>query len=249
MATTLRSVIEVTLSWLLLNYRGRDAKSFYTRPAFKNFESQSIKVTSPDCGASGSKLDENYTQDGNGKHPALQWSAPSEILNKVKEWLLVSEDPDAPLPTPVVHGYVLLLSLLYLLDERKRKHGFKPVCNACVHTYLTSRWEIKNSIFTAIPPSKTSVVADDFEIVDQAKALMKGGFHYGRSRNGMPYIPPRPLMNHGPHRYFFIIVALNKPLDSELLTAETTREQVAEAIEGKVLGWGMWVGVAERIWK
>jgi len=33
------------------------------------------------------------------------------------------------------------------------------------------------------------------------------------------------------------------------LTAETTREQVAEAIKGKVLGWGMWVGVAERIWK
>jgi phosphatidylethanolamine-binding protein (PEBP) family uncharacterized protein len=78
---------------------------------------------------------------------------------------------------------------------------------------------------------------------------MKGGFHYGRSRNGMPYIPPRPLMNHGPHRYFFMVIALKEPLDSKLLTAETTREQVAEAIKGKVLGWGMWVGVAERKWE
>jgi phosphatidylethanolamine-binding protein (PEBP) family uncharacterized protein len=78
---------------------------------------------------------------------------------------------------------------------------------------------------------------------------MKGGFHFGRSRNGMPYIPPRPLMNHGPHRYFFMVIALKEALNSELLTAETTREQIAEAIEGKVLGWGMWVGVAERKWE
>jgi len=123
-------MIEVTLSWVFLNYRGRDAKSFYTRPALENFKSQSIKVTSPDCGASGSKLDENYTQDGSGKHPALQWSAPTEIIDQVKEWLLVSEDPDAPLPTPVAHGYVFVLSLLYY--SIRKKDGFKPVCNTCV---------------------------------------------------------------------------------------------------------------------
>ncbi|KAI0434108.1 PEBP-like protein [Xylaria sp. FL1042] len=208
MAATVRSIIEVSLSWLFANAKGRDAKSFYTRPALAGFTEQSITVTSPDCDASGSKLAIEYIHDGGGKFPALQWSAPPEIADQVKEWLLVCEDPDAPLPTPIIHG-----------------------------------------IYTAIPASKTSVEADDFTVVDKEKALMKGGFHYGRSRNGMPYIPPRPLMNHGPHRYFFMVIALKEELDPKLLTAETTREQVAEAIEGSVLGWGMWVGTAERRWE
>ncbi|KAI0816291.1 PEBP-like protein [Xylaria sp. FL0064] len=208
MASTARAIIEVTLSWLFANAKGRDAKSFYTRPALASFTEQSITVTSPDCGASGSKLPIEYTHDGGGKFPALQWSAPPSITDQVKEWLLVSEDPDAPLPTPIIHG-----------------------------------------IYTGIPASKTSVESDDFTVVDQEKALMKGGFHYSMSRNGMPYIPPRPLMNHGPHRYFFIVVALKEKLDSGLLTAKTTREQIADAIEGNVLGWGMWVGTAERRWE
>ncbi|KAI0195330.1 phosphatidylethanolamine-binding protein [Xylaria flabelliformis] len=208
MAATARSVLEVTLSWLFANAKGRDAKSFFTRPALAGFPEQSITVTSPDCGVSGSRFKVDYTHDGDGKFPALQWSAPPEITSQVKQWLLVSEDPDAPLPTPIIHG-----------------------------------------IYTAIPASKTSVDADDFTVVNEEEALMKGGFHYGRSRNGMPYIPPRPLMNHGPHRYFFMVVALNEELEPGLLTADTTREQIAEAIEGKVLGWGMWVGVAERKWE
>jgi phosphatidylethanolamine-binding protein (PEBP) family uncharacterized protein len=97
-------MLEVTVSWLFANAKGRDAKSFYTRPALTSFTDQTITVTSPDCGTSGSKLDVDYTQDGVGKFPALQWSAPSEIASEVKEWLLVSEDPDAPLPTPIAHG-------------------------------------------------------------------------------------------------------------------------------------------------
>ncbi|KAI8634604.1 PEBP-like protein [Xylariaceae sp. FL1651] len=208
MAATARAILEVTLAWLFKNAKGRDEKSFYTRPALASFQEQTITVTSPDCGATGSRFDVDYTHDGTGKFPALQWTAPPEITAQVKEWLLVSEDPDAPLPTPIAHG-----------------------------------------IYTAIPPTKTSVEASDFAVVDQEKSLMKGGFHFGRSRNGMPYIPPRPLMNHGPHRYFFIVVALKESLDPRLLTAETTREQIADAIEGKVLGWGMWVGVAERKWE
>lgn len=107
MAATARAVLEVVLSRLFANAKGRDAKSFYTRPALASFTEQSITVTSPDCGASGSKLGVDYTHDGRGKFPALKWSARPEIAAQVKEWLLVSEDPDAPLPTPIIHGYVL----------------------------------------------------------------------------------------------------------------------------------------------
>lgn len=49
---------------------------------------------------------------------------------------------------------------------------------------------------------------------------------------------------------FYQIVALSEPLPAELLTSkpQPSREQVAEKIQGKVLGWGLWVGSYERTW-
>ncbi|OTB20488.1 hypothetical protein K445DRAFT_343751 [Daldinia sp. EC12] len=203
------ALIEVSLSWLFKNAKGHDAKSFFKGPAFANLqEKQEVIVTAPECGPTNSVLGVEYTHDGAGKFPALRWDAPPQILSQVKEWLLVSEDPDAFLPTPICHG-----------------------------------------IYLGIPPTKTSVEPADFEVEDPSKSLLKGGFHYSRSRNGSVYIPPRPLLNHGPHRYFFEVIALKEQLDPSLLTATTTREQIAGAIVGKVLGWGMWVGIAERKWK
>lgn len=75
-------------------------------------------------------------------------------------------------------------------------------------------------------------------------------------------------MNHGPHRCksdtlvdahlvevltfnmadFYEVVALNEALPKELLQRRPTREQIAEAVQGKVLGWGLWVGKYERKW-
>lgn len=126
-------------------------------------------------------------------------------------------------------------------------------------------------VYGGIPATKLAVVAADFEIADKSKALLKGGFHYGVTIRGTPYVPPRPLMNHGPHRCkllpcnclaisavqadcmhgtdFFFVVALSEPLDRDMLQARATREQIAEAINGKVLGWGQWFGSCERVWK
>lgn len=98
---------------------------------------------------------------------------------------------------------------------------------------------------------------------------MKGGFHYGVCRRPGVYLPPRPLMNHGPHRCksdtlidaalgevltckildFYEVVALNEALPKELLQGRPTREQIAEAVQGKVLAWGLWVGAYERKWQ
>ncbi|KAF7345415.1 Phosphatidylethanolamine-binding protein [Mycena venus] len=204
----MKPIVEVTLSWLLKNRKGRDAKLFFTRPAFAKHPEQTIEVTSSDCGPTNAKLAVDYTADGAGKHPVLEWTAPPAIADKVKEWLLVSEDPDAPLAMPIAHG-----------------------------------------VFGGIPATKTSIEAKDFEIEDESKALLKGGFHYGVTRRNVPYIPPRPLMNHGTHRYFYEVIALEEPIDPKLLSSKATREQIADAIVGKVLGWGMWVGSCERVWK
>lgn len=51
-----------------------------------------------------------------------------------------------------------------------------------------------------ISPSKTSIGQSDLEVVDKFRNLLKGGFHYGQARKPMVYIPPKPLLNHGPHR-------------------------------------------------
>lgn len=76
-------------------------------------------------------------------------------------------------------------------------------------------------------------------------------------------------MNHGPHRCepdahvttvprrgltchptdFFEIVALGETLAKDLLESRPTREEVAEAVQGKVLAWGLWVGAYERKWR
>ena len=47
---------------------------------------------------------------------------------------------------------------------------------------------------------------------------------------------------------FWQIVALSEPLDKEFVQSKPTKDQVAEAINGKVLGWGLWIGVCERKW-
>ncbi|KAK3942989.1 PEBP-like protein [Diplogelasinospora grovesii] len=202
-------VVEVTLSWLFKNARGRDEKCFFKSPAFADHPEQTITVTSPDCGPANTTLTTDYTQDGIGRIPTLEWAAPDSIKGSVKEWLVVNEDPDAPLPTPICHG-----------------------------------------LYAGIPPHKTRLDPSDFAVQDDEgqSLLLKGGFYYGKNRRGTVYIPPRPLLNHGPHRYFFEVIALSEPLDKELLKTRPTREQIAEAIQGKVLGWGMWVGVAERKW-
>lgn len=45
-----------------------------------------------------------------------------------------------------------------------------------------------------------------------------------------------------PNKYildFYQIVALSEPLDTQLLSSTASRDQIADAINGKVLGWGV----------
>lgn len=236
--------VEVTLSWLLRSSRGHESKCFHASPAFSSHAEQTITVTSPDCGASPAALGPEYVTEGGGRIPALSWAAPADVERDVAEWLIVVEDPDAPLPTPICHGYVNV--------------HWPRVAGLCLTFY---------SVYGGIAPEKRQVDPRDFEIEDEAKSLLKGGFHWGKGRREGVYVPPRPLMNHGTHRCksqlpftsksyklltvpdFFQVVALSESLDKKMLKSRVTREQVAEAVRGKVLGWGLWIGSCERRWK
>jgi phosphatidylethanolamine-binding protein (PEBP) family uncharacterized protein len=93
--------IEYGLGQLLYTARGRDAKLFHKGPAFANFPEPTLTIESPDVGPSCSNLSIIHTQFGEERFPELRWSAASP---EIKEYILISEDPDAPLPTPITHG-------------------------------------------------------------------------------------------------------------------------------------------------
>ena len=139
--------------------------------------------------------------EGAGQLPSLTWPSSSTT----KGYLLISEDPDAPLPNPTIHG-----------------------------------------LYYSIPATKTSVTAEDFEVGGDA---LKRGFLYGQNRRGNVYIPPRPLLDHGPHRYFFTLVALSEPIDVAAFNGRPTVEEVLAEIEGKLVRWGEWFGVYKRKWE
>jgi phosphatidylethanolamine-binding protein (PEBP) family uncharacterized protein len=197
------SYIEYTLSWLFANARGRDAKLFSKGPAFSKYPSPTIPLECHEVGPSGSNLNVEHSADGVGRFPTLNWPTASP---EIKQYLLINEDPDAPLPNPIIHG-----------------------------------------IYYDIPATTTIISAEDIKAAPE-QGTLKGGFKYGKNRKGNIYIPPRPLIGHGPHRYFFTLVALTEPVDPGRLGLLPTVEEMAREIDGKVAGWGEWVGSYERHW-
>ncbi|KAL4894439.1 phosphatidylethanolamine-binding protein [Aspergillus ambiguus] len=107
---------------------------------------------------------------------------------------------------------------------------------------------ILHGLYYGIPPVFTGVTNDDFavEASRQAPYALAGGFRYGQNLGTTPYLPPSPPLGHGPHRYHFQLVALGNPLDPQRLGRVARLENVTRESQGKVVGWGEWVGVYER---
>ena len=219
--------IESLLGILLSPLRAHDSKIFTSSQSptasCSALPTPTITIHSPEVGPSGSKLSFRHTLFAKSQFPELEWTLPAELAGedekgekKVKEYLLIMEDPDAPMPTPVVHG-----------------------------------------LFYGIDGSRTRLADSDFEKVDEGVAgsgksthVLRGGFHYGQNRRGEIYTGARAIMSHGIHRYHFQIVALGKRVDWEKVEdgKVLTRKEVEEAVRGKLVGWGVWIGNWERVW-
>ena len=200
--------VEYGLGKMLYSFRARDAKLFIKGPAFADFPEPTLTITSPDCGPSNSTMKREYTQYGDDRFPELEWAPPPAIKDQVKEYLLVCEDPDAPLPWPPTHG-----------------------------------------LYYAIAPSTTRITATDMTLKDKNKLLLTGPFKASKNVQGKHYGGPMPPRGHGPHRYFYELVALKEPLEAKALSAMPSKKELAAAVLGKVVGWGVWVGVYEKEWK
>ncbi|PYH89495.1 PEBP-like protein [Aspergillus ellipticus CBS 707.79] len=195
-----------SLTWylLLVTVHCQHEKLFTDKPSFIEHPYPTIPITCTELGPFGAYLDPDHTQEGAGYFPALSWPSPT---NETQEYLLVSEDPDAPFPESVIHG-----------------------------------------MYYGIPRVFTGLQHLDFEVVDPENEgnLLRGGFRYGLNRRGTVYLPPAAPMGKGPHRYFFELVALNETIDQEEMGQPATVEEIAHAVEGKVAGWGAWMGVTEK---
>lgn len=216
--------IEDLFGWVMYNNRAHDDGLMSRNPPISSTP-QSLTVASPDVGPMNTPMSTAYASKmigGSDRIPSLSWSAPADMQSKIKEWVVLSEDPDAPTPEPIVHG-----------------------------------------LYYGLAASKTSVTQDDFKLIGETEdRKLAGGFGYGMSRTGAVYICPRPIARHGVHRYFFTVLALSQNVNWEEVRRAAAEEvkkdgkkapvnvigkrEILKAVEGKVLGWGEWVGSYER---
>lgn len=96
--------LQYALGRLLYSFRGHDSGQIIYTPAFDNVPQPNMKLES-DCGPSGSNMPIHCTclaADGKGVLPELYWTPP-ESDEPVKEYVLICEDIDLPVPFLVVH--------------------------------------------------------------------------------------------------------------------------------------------------
>ncbi|KAK3216644.1 hypothetical protein GRF29_1g504162 [Pseudopithomyces chartarum] len=196
-------MLEYCLGRLLYRRRGYDADCLFNSLPFRHLPKPTIALESPDCGASGVRLRDDYSAFGAGRIPSFTWPAPA---TNVKEYLFLAEDPDAPLGHSNVHG-----------------------------------------IYLGIPPTTTSLSPEDLELIQEEDGVkvVRSCWTVGKNRRGTVYIPARPPRGHGPHRYFFELVALSEKLGLGRMGKVPTKEEIVREIEGKVVAWGKWEATYE----
>ncbi|KIX95924.1 uncharacterized protein Z520_08179 [Fonsecaea multimorphosa CBS 102226] len=207
---------EYFLARLLYSHKGRDAKLLTRQPIFATVP-KLVQVTSPTLGGSPAHLSTEYSAYGESVFPDLSWSLdePTTKGVEVKEWLLIIEDPDAPIPIVPIHG-----------------------------------------LYYAIPATKTSVSPHDFNLdTSRSPSLespgpkwLTGNFRLGKNWRGTLYSGPRPPVGHGEHRYFFQVIALTDSLDTHKMKPVATRDELLREMQGKICGWGEWIGIYEQKW-
>ncbi|KAL1602335.1 hypothetical protein SLS60_005751 [Paraconiothyrium brasiliense] len=100
----LLNLLEYLIGRLLYRRRGYDADCLFNTAPFASHPKPTIPLESPDCGASGAQLRDDYSAFGAGRIPSFTWPATS---SHIKEYLFLAEDPDAPLGHANVHGIYL----------------------------------------------------------------------------------------------------------------------------------------------
>jgi phosphatidylethanolamine-binding protein (PEBP) family uncharacterized protein len=94
--------IEAFFGRVFYNYKQRDAGLFTKRVIFKDTSSLLV-VECPELGETNI-LKRKHTPFGENELPTLAWSSDADTLQRIKEFVLIVEDADVPVPSPIVHG-------------------------------------------------------------------------------------------------------------------------------------------------
>ena len=103
-STKMENFVGHLLSWV----RKHDSKLFTRGEAFKKYPEPNMRVACVALQDGSNELLVQHTPMGQNQFPNITWVAPTsatgELVSPVMEYLVIVEDPDAPLPQPVVHG-------------------------------------------------------------------------------------------------------------------------------------------------
>ena len=217
---------------VLFSFRARDAKLFVKSAPFINHSEPTIQVTSPECGPSESSLLLSHTPLATNRFPELQWSVPPSLQAQIAEYVVVVEDPDAPLPSPVVHG------IYYAIPGNKT-------------SLLPADFQLSSAPNNASESvSRTINQGSGSNDEVPASNSLHGDFRYGLNRMKNVWGGPKPVLGHGAHRYFFQVVGLTKTVDWDAAGTNKrgllNKAQITRIIDGQVAGWGVWIGIYER---
>ena len=138
----------------------------------------------------------------------------------------------------------------------KGVEGAKEYILLCEDVDLPIPAVLLHGLFYSIPGSTTAITAADMNPVDVAADakktngpyMAKGGFKYLKNILGSHYVGPKPVLGHGLHRYYYQLVALKEPVNTDKM-GKVTKDSLSAAIVGNVIEWGLWIGVFERKWE
>jgi len=189
---------ESFMGWLLYNRKGLDALLFTNKPMFTDVpQSIDVDCTEPDV---TDHLLKRHTPFGEDRFPSLAWKTDGATQAKVREFVVLAQDLDVPLPRPALHGS-----------------------------------------FYAIPASQHALTDEDIRGVEEGK----GTLMYGKTMMNVRYIAARPLVDHGEHRYVYMVVGLSEPLH---LPFKAPLKRIEAAMAGKIVAYGKWTGAYRRTW-
>jgi hypothetical protein len=202
-------------------------KKLFTREPhnFRFHRLPTIHVSSPDCGPSGQIGNLNALAGAGAADTPANFFLTLTWQFEIKDSLENEEAVTEKLTNTT--EYLLIIEDLDSTSSLLRSHR-SPL-----------------AIFYAIPRSKTSITSSElikskvgtFERITIAQRDLIGGFKYGELDGKMWRVPKRG------HRIYFQVVALRGTVDGGSLSEFPTIGSFRGAAEGKVVGWGEWVGV------
>jgi phosphatidylethanolamine-binding protein (PEBP) family uncharacterized protein len=227
------------------------AKITVESPAFKN----------------GAPIPAEYTADGKNTSPAINWS---NVPSGTRELALIMDDPDAPTPVPFVHWVVYKIPASATGLPAGVPPGAKiesgPAAGAIQGVAgLGGGRGGRGGRGGAGAPAAGGGAAGGGAAGGGAGAGggaaagggapaggapggggAAAGGGGGRGRGGAPAAPgyrgPAPPAGK-PHNYNFKVYALNAPLEVE---EGLNKDALLKAMEGKIIGEGLLIGVYER---